>query len=429
MTYRDFLLGSVALVSLVVPGAVLAQDAVDNFSWTGAYVGADVGIGMGSVQRDDIQSTPAVDLGSFGSEQVIAGLFAGYDYEVAPGLVFGIEAGLDFFNAEGSSTEQTISDTYEFRNLGALHAGIRGGVEISPRTLLYGRLAYAGNYVETSDVLTGPDGVKQEFLNGYQAAIGIESEVIDNVTLRVEGTYTAAVDPLVTGSGGFDSYSQTPTHFGAEVGVAYRFGGESRGPRIDLTPTRSWSGGYVGVLAGGVAASTKNGGMEGGVNPGQEGPVSDMAWQYGGYIGVNQQIGDQWVISAEGELAKYDVTFDSIAPADLDFGTSDLKGQASARFGYLVNPDTLIYARAGYGLMRINPEPDNSDPGTESAYVQTLSAGLGAETMVNEHMLLRAEGLYTTAVDEYRFTTNGGQGPLTIKPTSVEARVGAAFMF
>ena len=35
---------------------------------------------------------------------------------VSPGLVFGIEAGLDFFNGEGSTTALTVADDYEFRS-------------------------------------------------------------------------------------------------------------------------------------------------------------------------------------------------------------------------------------------------------------------------------------------------------------------------
>ena len=424
MRNRSLLPGFVAALAVIAASSAFAQE---DFGWNGAFVGADVGLGMGATERllSDSLGGYAED-GSLGSEALTGGLYAGYDVEVAAGLVFGIEAGVDFFNSEASTTQSTLVDTYQFRSLGAAYAGVRGGFEIAPRTLVYGRVAYAAIHAQVSEELVVP---KEGFLNGYQVAAGIETEVTDNVTLRVEGTYTAAVESLV--SGDLDDYQNTPTHFGASVGVSYRFGGPSRGPRIDLEPKRSWSGGYVGVMAGGLATSSVNGGLAPDL---VEGPVASINSQYGAYMGVNVQVGDQWVVGAEGDFSIYDATYDAVAVDDeYDYATSDHKGQVSARLGFLVNPDTLVYARAGYGLMHINPDELNAYPGTESAYLQTVSAGLGVETMVSPNALLRFEALYNTALDEYRFADDTGDPALStpyyVKPTSIEARVGAAFMF
>lgn len=416
------LLSSVATLVILAASGAFAQDSSENFGWNGAFVGADVGLGMGAIARFSDSGLGYADDGSLGSEALTGGLYAGYDVEVAPGLVFGIEAGVDFFNSEGSTTQSTALDTYQFRSLGAAYAGVRGGFEVAPRTLVYGSAGYAAIHAQTSAVLADPN---EEFLDGYRVAVGIETEVTDNVTLRLQGTYTAAVEPLL--SGDFDEYKHTPTHLGATIGVSYRFGGPSRGPRVDLEPKRSWSGGYVGVLAGALATSSVNGGLA----PDElEGPVASINGQYGAYMGVNLQVGDQWVVGAEGDVSIYDATYDAVSTDNAwDYATSDHKAQASVRLGYLVNPDTLLYARAGYGLMHINPDSFYSFPGTESAYVQTVSAGLGVEAMVSPNALLRVEGLYNTALEEYRFDDNTGDGGYYVKPTSIEARVGAAFMF
>jgi outer membrane immunogenic protein len=426
MLNRTTLLCSAAVIAVVLPLGAQAQSQIDNFSWTGGYIGADVGVGIGATLRTNDNGGGPLQDGSFGSEAVTGGVFAGYNYEVAPGMVFGVEAGLDFFNSEASGTQSTFVDQYEFRSLGSAYAGVVAGAEIAPRTLMYGRLAYAAIHAQTSEELFD---AKEEFLNGYHVAVGLQSEVVDNVMLRVEGTYTAAVEDLVSGDLG--EYSHTPSHFGASVGVSYRFGGESRGPRVDLEPTRSWSGGYVGVLAGGLSSSSLNGGRQ---TDFAEGPVSDIEVEYGGFVGANLQVGDQWVVGVEGELLKSSVVYDATFVDDAyDYASSDIRGQASVRLGYLVNPDTLIYARAGYGLMHINPDEFNSYPGTEAAYIQTVSAGVGVESMISENALLRVEGLYSTAIEEYRFTDNFGDPaiatPYYVKPTSVEARVGAAFLF
>lgn len=420
MSIRAILLGGVAFASLAAAsGAALSQE-IDN-SWTGARIGADLGVGMASTfTYDTVVST---ENGLLGDDSVLGGVFAGFDYEVAPGLVVGLEAGLQFFNGEGSVTQLTSFADYEFRSFGAAYAGVRAGAEIAPNTLAYGRLSYAAIHAQTSAETFDP---QETFLNGYQAAIGLETEVMDNVTVRVEGTYTQALDKLSI-NGGATEY--TPSHLGAAVGVSYRFGAESRGPRIDLAPRRSWTGVYVGALASGQASGTTNGFRELELPTAAEGPVSTIDWAYGAFAGINAQLGDQWVISAEGEVTKYQADYDYVLDDTQDFASSDYKGQLSVRIGYLVNPDTLIYARAGYGLMHMNPDPLFAQAGTESGYVQTVSAGLGIEAMVMDNALLRVEGLYNTALDEYRFLDSGAGNTYSAKPTSVEARVGAAFLF
>ena len=422
MSKRAILLGSVALAALAsAPGGALSQE-IDN-SWTGARVGASLGVGMASTNTYDTITSGGLEIGGLGYESAIGGLFAGFDYEVSPGLVFGIEAGVQFFNGEGSTTALTVADDYEFRSFGAAYAGVRAGAEVARNTLAYGRLSYAAIHAQTSEAALDP---QETFLNGYQAAVGIETEVMDNVTLRVEGTYTQALDKLSINNGATE---YTPAHLGATVGVSYRFGAESRGPRIaDLSPKRSWSGGYIGVLAGGMASSTVNAfrDLEG---PPAEGPVSTIDPAYGAYMGFNVQMGDQWVASLEGDIVKYQADYDFINRDDRDFASSDYKGQVSIRLGYLVNPDTLIYARAGYGLMHMNPDPTFAEADAEPGYIQTLSAGIGIETMITENALLRVEGLYNSAIDEYRFLDSGLGNVYYAKPSSVEARVGAAFLF
>lgn len=407
-------------MALMASSAAALSQEIDN-SWTGARIGAEIGVGVAStLSYDNIVVT---ENGGLGDASAIGGVFAGYDYEVSPGLVFGVEAGLQFYNGEGSITQLTGFDDYEFRSFGNAYAGVRAGVEVAPRTLAYARLAYAAIHAQTSEEAHDP---QEKFLNGYQAAIGLETEVMDNVTLRVEGTYTQAVDKLSINGGATDF---TPSHLGATVGVTYRFGNESRGPRVALEPRRSWTGGYIGALAGGQGSSTKNGFRELELPTAAEGPVSTIDPAYGAYMGFNAQMGDQWVISAEGEVTKFDAAYDYTLDDTRDFASSDYKAQVSVRLGYLANPDTLIYARAGYGAIHMNPDPLFAAEGTESGYIQMISAGLGIETMVNEHALLRLEGVYNTAIEEYRFKDSVAGNTYAAKPTSVEARVGAAFLF
>lgn len=415
-------LGGVALATLVM-SAGMAQ-ASGTMDWTGLRLGASFGVGTGAMQWDEFDLTidDYEDLGTFGAPGTMGGIFAGYDLEVAPGMVFGVEAGLQFFNAEGSTTALTVGYDYEFRSLGAAYAGVRAGIEVAPRTLLYGRLAYASIHAQSSEAYDA----QEAFLHGYQAAIGLETEVMENVTVHVEGSYTRAIEGLETTFDGdvfIDVYN--PAHLAVSAGVSYRFGNQSRGPRIALAPLRSWTGVYGGAMIGASGSSTVNGFRE---TEYLEGPVSKVDPFIGIYAGANLQLGEQWVAGVEGEFTRYETSWDFVQDDGLDLANSDHKGQVSVRFGYLPNPDTLIYARAGWGAIHMNPDELQAEEGTESVYLQAISAGLGIETMINEHLLLRAEGLYTTAIEEYRFNNTVGN-PLYAKPSAVEARVGAAVLF
>jgi outer membrane immunogenic protein len=108
--YRIVVFGGVAFGALVMGLGASRSQEIDN-NWTGARVGANLGMGMGSVVAYNTVAGAEVD--GLGYESVVGGLFAGYDYEVSPGIVFGIEAGLQFFNGEGSMTALTVADDYE----------------------------------------------------------------------------------------------------------------------------------------------------------------------------------------------------------------------------------------------------------------------------------------------------------------------------
>lgn len=412
-----WLIGIGSATLLAASGSALGQEAATG--WTGGRIGAGLGVGMGSVDTVDTLTPAEVGLGT---EAVIGGVFAGYVYEAAPGLIFGVEAGVQFFNSEASTTSLTVAADYEFRSLGSLYAGILAGAEIAPRTLAYGSFSYAAIHAQTSLVTSD---ARETFLNGYRAAVGLETEIMESVTLRLEGNYTQSVDTLSI-NGGATEY--TPSHLGAELGILYRFGGAANAPGVLVASEADWSSAYFGLLGSGLASSTKNGFRELEGSP-SEGPVSTIDAAFGAFVGFNMQMGEQWVAGLEGDVSAYVADFDYVADDSQDFASSDHKGQVSVRFGYLVNPTTLVYGRAGYGLMHMNPDTTFAAAGTEGKYLQTLSAGMGIETMVMDNALVRVEGLYGVALEEYRFLDSSPGDPFYAKPTSAEARLGAAFLF
>jgi len=426
-----------AAVTCGVAQGASAADAlsvpIDSHGWTGVTVGVRAGVGSGVGETDtDGGPTPPGSPSSvhFGEPAPSAGVFIGYDHEIVPGFVLGVEADASWIGAEVLPADPTTAE-FMFRNNWTATVTGRVGVEVSPKTLLYAKGGYASINAEASDqagVFIIPEETQ---LDGYTAGGGIETMLSDRFSLRVEGTYTAAFDEFTPDSefGPGSSYSYRPSNLAVSVGFAYRTPSPNGASKTyDAEPTRSWSGVYAGGHVGGLSSSTANGNLIS--FTGEFGPVSTTELGYGGYAGGNLQVGDRWVIGLEADVTFSETEWDIVGQIlPFPYAKSDHQGSVSARLGYLPVPNTMIYARAGAGLMHIEPSEVGlwADVGAESDYIQTANAGVGVETMITPNLLLRAEGVYTSALEQYRFPAGGSD--LYVEPSSVEARVGTALFF
>lgn len=94
--------------------------------------------------------------------------------------------------------------------------------------------------------------------------------------------------------------------------------------------------------------------------------------RYTGTLGVDAPLGDKFTVGVEGTAEN---VFDSNGRV---FG-------AGARFGYAVNPNTLVFARAGYARLE--------DAGNRN--LDGLAVGAGAEWRLSERSYLTAQYKYT----------------------------------
>lgn len=397
----------------------------DSHGWTGVSIGVRAGVGSGAGEADMSEDPAAQPSVRLGSPAPSAGAFVGYDHEVAPGFVLGVEADATWVGAKIEPQPDSAIEEDMFRNNWTATVTGRVGVEVSPRTLAYAKGGYALINAESTTAAGGFDAVAGETqLNGYVVGGGIETMVSDRISLRVEGTYTEATEDLVS-EALVTPFSYRPSNLAVSVGFAYRTPSPNGAVKVyEPTETRSWTGLYAGGHAGGLSTSTE----EGFYFP--DGPVATTELSYGGYVGGNLQVGDQWVIGLEADVTFSDTEWevaDQLQP--FPFAKTDHQGSVSARLGYLPVPNTMIYARAGAGLMHIEPSEVGffADLGTESDYIETANAGVGVETMITPNLLLRAEGIYTSALEQYRFPAAGNT--LYVEPSSVEARVGTALLF
>lgn len=193
------LLSALSVASLV---ALSAPAFAEPFN--GPYAGAQLGVTRDNVGRGTIGDLTRGDKQS----SFTGGVFAGYDYKLAPRIVVGGEAGVNFTagdNLHGVSGPDAVRiDPKRQIDLTA-----RVGYLADPKTLLYVRGGYtnlrAG--LTTADIDRGATN-----LDGWTVGAGAERYLTDHVSARVEYRY----NDLGEGDGKYDRQQVL-------LGVAYRF--------------------------------------------------------------------------------------------------------------------------------------------------------------------------------------------------------------
>lgn len=120
---RKVLLGSLAVIGLGFPGSAVAADmaappvykapplVAAPFSWTGFYIGGDVG---GAWASQDVGSIgcPTCDQApvssSLNGSSVIGGVYGGYNWQLAPNFVIGAEGDFSWTGLNDSATAPNL---------------------------------------------------------------------------------------------------------------------------------------------------------------------------------------------------------------------------------------------------------------------------------------------------------------------------------
>lgn len=140
------------------------------FSWTGFYVGANGGVGIGSLTNSNFSA----------SNGGVIGGQVGYNYQFGQ-FVGGVEADLDATGMSRSSLTNTFST-------GALTTErVRAGVALD-RTLLFVTGGYAGINTTAVDTTFGSQTV---WRNGGVVGLGAEYAITNNITAKAEYLYSS----------------------------------------------------------------------------------------------------------------------------------------------------------------------------------------------------------------------------------------------
>ncbi len=210
---RKFLIASTIISAFTMAGSVMAAPVASS-TWTGYYIGGNVGYGWGD---DSMSSTGRYLLGAGGAlppgsatqhmDGAFVGVQGGYNWQFAPAWVAGLEADFQFSAIQGTVecffacntggrafgvrySEFTVSD--RLNSFGTVRG--RFGYAMGS-TLFYGTGGLAFGDINRSDTVVGSSGAFGPFAGGYGASVtktgwaaggGIETKLSAAWTAKVE---------------------------------------------------------------------------------------------------------------------------------------------------------------------------------------------------------------------------------------------------
>ncbi len=199
------LLGSVAMAADLPSEKgppVYAPPPPPVFSWTGVYIGAQVGYEWGQLSATSFSPFGVVRNPTVDYQGVVGGGHVGYDYELGSlggflpglggggGIVVGIEGDVNGSGVTGNGIDGT--GFYLGRERTQVDASIRGRLGLAfDRVLVYGTggVAFASIQHSVTD-FTGFDESHTTGRVGWTAGGGVEYAIDNNWSARVEYRYT-----------------------------------------------------------------------------------------------------------------------------------------------------------------------------------------------------------------------------------------------
>jgi outer membrane immunogenic protein len=200
-----------------------APVAAPAFSWTGFYIGGDVGYGWGTSDGTLTNSAGTFPVPyNADPNGIIGGGFLGYNYQINQ-FVVGVEADWQAADLTGSASSAGYTMSTRVNDYGSLRGRLGYAMD---RWLVFATGGWAWGKASTSYALTGaaPFFTNTFTGNGWTAGGGVEYAITNNWLARIEYRYTDL---------GSHSYIDVPSNSGetgnrvtvndVRLGVAYKF--------------------------------------------------------------------------------------------------------------------------------------------------------------------------------------------------------------
>ena len=190
---KKIFLGTVALAALAAAPAMAADLAARPYTkappapvyapiynWTGFYIGGHVGGAFGSNNN----------LFNNNDGRFLGGIQGGFDYQVSPNWVLGIEAQYSWLGSTTWTAVNLLGDTISQRNRGIGSVTGRLGYTWGPG-LLYVKGGYAFSDTSTAafDGITGLPVAVSDSKDGWTVGAGLEYLFAPNWSAKIEYQY------------------------------------------------------------------------------------------------------------------------------------------------------------------------------------------------------------------------------------------------
>jgi outer membrane immunogenic protein len=146
--------------------------------------------------------------------------------------------------------------------------------------------------------------------------------------------------------------------------------------------------------------------------------ASGDGFAYGGQIGYDATLGSSFVLGVEGSITGRTGT-NRFPTFDLEAGRTI---NATARAGWLITPEGLLYARGGYSNARFNIRNPNGPAETRDGYL----LGVGYEQILARNVSARVEYNYSNYGND---SLPGLGGPATLNYHRHAVMTGLNFRF
>jgi outer membrane immunogenic protein len=194
------------------------------FAWTGFYVGAAIGYGIGAAKEtqhrtfdNDTSDILRDDTAIRGAQRIVS---AGYDSQISQRVVVGMLIDYSFGSLDGIVDQRLVSIDKQFA------IGARLGYLVAPKTLLFAtagwtRAEYENEFLDLS--------ISR---NGYFVGAGLEQALTNNWSLKLEYRYSdyghlTQVREIffpILDLGGTGKHSIDTDVHSVRLGVNYKFG-------------------------------------------------------------------------------------------------------------------------------------------------------------------------------------------------------------
>jgi outer membrane immunogenic protein len=219
-------LGQASAADLSLP--FKAPPPLPIFSWTGFYVGADVGYAWGHDRTTEYLTATNTFTGfkwDYTPTGAVGGLYGGGNYQIGA-VVLGLETDLELARIEGGFIDPPVGGAGNTKI--DWQGSLRGRLGFAADKVLFygtGGLAFSNISHTYSNLVTGISETTSAVRAGWTAGGGIEMALTQNILLRAEYRYANfgryRYDSVIAFPG--FTGQQEPTINTVRVGAAYKF--------------------------------------------------------------------------------------------------------------------------------------------------------------------------------------------------------------